>query len=351
MSAWPAADEERSFALRSRAREWAADTLITAEQREAIDARTSTVWHRNSLLLSAVFFVLTCVAMLAFYGLLAVFQLPNELLTGIVSIAVAEVLIQRKRFFGTGIESALWIGGLIALIASLPRSGRPEALLLFAVAFASVAWRVRNPLFGAMAAILVTVYAGVKTDGAAAPLMVGVIATVTALAALTRRWRLPSVEMQWQALVIVMPLGGYATAKVTGGETSFELIVFAAMAALTSVLIGVGVVKRDRVILAAGALSAAAALFEAHDLVPWPVEAKLIAAGSLLIAICATLARLLRSRASGLVVTPRTTTAYGEAIQIAGAISVARATEATPEASTRESGGGSFGGAGATGEF
>ena len=64
---------------------------------------------------------------------------------------MAEWLIRQRRFFGTGIESALWIGALFAIIFSLPSSGKPEALLVFAAACAMAGLRVRSAVFGTAA--------------------------------------------------------------------------------------------------------------------------------------------------------------------------------------------------------
>ena len=73
-------------------------------------------------------------------------------------------------------------------------------------------------------------------------------------------------------------------------------------------------------------------------------------AGALLVAIGAALSRALRDRTRGFVVTPSSVTKYDEAMQIIGTINIAHAspTHAEPQ---RESGGGSFGGAGASGDY
>jgi len=84
-------------------------------------------WRTSALLLRLVFFALTSVGVAAFYGLMKLFLLPAGLITAALTIAAAELLIVRRHFFRTGIESALWLGGLFAIIVSLPSSGKPEA--------------------------------------------------------------------------------------------------------------------------------------------------------------------------------------------------------------------------------
>src|SRR5947207_8272115 len=113
-------------------------------------------WKRMSLLAEVVFFVLTSVAIAAS----RVF-LPGWFVM-IGCIAGAEFLIRAYHFWRTCVESALWIGGLYAFIFSLPSSGKPEALLVLAAAAAIAGWRVRNALFGTMAACLVVAYLAVR---------------------------------------------------------------------------------------------------------------------------------------------------------------------------------------------
>src|SRR6266540_1887754 len=115
-------------------------------------------WRRMSLVAQIVFFVLTIVAIAAAYGFLTLLHLPPGWILAIVCIVLAEFLIQRHRFWRTGVESALWIGGLYAFIFSLPSSGKPEAILVFVAAAAIAGWRVRNALFGVLALVLATVY-------------------------------------------------------------------------------------------------------------------------------------------------------------------------------------------------
>ena len=85
------------------------------------------------------------------------------LVTGAAAIVLAEVLISRRWFF-TGVEAALWIGGVFALISELPRSGTPESMLVLAAASGIAGARVRNPLFGALAAVFVMLYFEKRLD-------------------------------------------------------------------------------------------------------------------------------------------------------------------------------------------
>src|SRR6266550_8065826 len=146
-------------------------------------------WRRMSLLAEIVFFVLTSIAIAA-----ACVFLPGWFVM-IACIAGAEFLIRAHRFWRTGVESALWIGGLYAFIFSLPSSGKPEALLVLAAAAAIAGWRVRNALFGTVAMCLVVAYLAVRNG----PAMISAIAiALLALFAVTRAWRRPSTQMLFQ---------------------------------------------------------------------------------------------------------------------------------------------------------
>ena len=87
-----------------------------------------------------------------------------------------------------------------------------------------------------------------------------------------------------------------------------------------------------------------------RDLTSTSIDIKRIVAGAAFVIVARVIARMLRDKTTGFVVTPSTLTRYDEVIQIAGTISLPHqhATAAEPQ---RESGGGNFGGAGASGNY
>lgn len=314
---------------------------------ERVDALrpNSSGWRRHGPILSIVFFGLTALVLLAFYAL------AQGVVTGVVAIAVAEWLIRKRRFFGTGIESALWIGALVALITTLPSSGKPEALLVFAAAFVIAGLRVRSAIFGCAAAVCVLVYIAVKTHVGWPPMIFGLALTLLAAAALLRQWQRPSTEWLLAAVMIVMPLAAETAWAVEEGKRT-AVLPFAAVAALLFVL---GIRARDRVTLAAAALVAGIAAYEARGLFDYPLEWKLMAGGALLIAIAVALTRALRGRTSGFVIEPSAVTPYDEAMQILATLPAAHpapapaAAAAGPDIQTGQ--GSSFGGGGASGGY
>jgi hypothetical protein len=328
----PSVAEERARSLRARG--------LPAE----------VVWKSNGPILSAVFFVLTALAVAALAVLLDVLKLPH-VLTAAGCFVVAELLIVKKRFFGTGIESALWAGALVSLILMLPNSGRVEAFLVFALAAAIVGFRMRNPFFGTVAAILVVAYAAAKWKVAAWPIVAGCAIGVTAAIALGREWKRESTEDLFAALAIVLPAAGYiASLEVDFAKSRWWIAMSFALAGAAAMFAAIRL--RHRFLLIAAFLAIAIAGFEARDLLAATPDVKRIIAGLLLIAIARAVAYALRDRKTGFVVTPSSMSGYDEAIQIIGTVAVAPRHAAPAEGGPAiESGGSSFGGAGTGGGY
>jgi len=331
-------EHERNAVLRER--------LIDAGADRAALAQLESPWRSHGILVQCVFFFLTCVGIAALYGLCNVLGIPGEgVVVGIAAIALAEYLIGVRRWLGTGVEAALWIGGLVAMITELPSSGKPEAMLVFAAAFAIAGVRVRNPIFGAAAAIFVVVYAEKKLDlGVIAAL---VMATV-AILALLRTWRRPSTEWLWIVLAVALPVAGRLTADDQWYRVT--IVLYAAFGLLALVL---AFVKRHHALFFAAAAGLAISGIDIGHRIATPLEAKLAMAGASLLAISWLVARLLRERTSGLVATPVKLTQADEAMEVAGALGAAHLSRAEPSQTdaTRPHGEGGFGGAGASGDY
>src|SRR5579884_2337158 len=249
-------------------------------------------WKRFSLLLQCVFFFLTTLAVAAFALL---FEFKGNWFVLLVSVGVSELLIQKKHFWRTGIEAALWLGGLYAFIFSLPSSGKPEALLVLAAAAALAGWRVRYALFGTLAMVLVTAYFAWRHLPHEA-LAFGCGIAVVAAFACTRAWKRPSTELLWQMLLIVMPVAGYAAS-----DTSFYATETATFFAFAIVFAMIGIRYRVRVPLVASGIAIAIAALDAHKQIPLATETQLMIAGIALLIVAAAIARALRRRTHGFV--------------------------------------------------
>jgi hypothetical protein len=302
-------------------------------------------WRKHAVVLTIVFFVLTVVAVAALEFLAQQLHLAEGWCTAVIAVAIAEWLIHDRRFFGTGIESALWIGALFAIIFSLPNSGKPEAALVFAAAFAIAGFRVRSAVFGCAAIAIVVAYIGAKTLVGWPPMLFALVTASIAAALLTREWRRPSTERLLAAVMIVTPLAGEV--EWSRHESTSATLPFALAAAL---LLMLGTRNRDRLTLAAGAITAGIAGYEARRLFHFALEFKLIAAGIALIAVAVIVTRALRGRTRGFVAERSADAAYDDAMKILGTISVTHFVPA-PAAGELKPGGGSFGGAGASGSY
>jgi hypothetical protein len=321
---------ERNHVLRERLR---AEKLLTPE----IAAQLEQPWRTNGLLVQVVFFVLTSIALGAAYALF-----NGGLFPGVVAIVTAEYLINRWRWFFTGVEAALWLGGLFALISELPSSGTPESVLVIAAACAVAGARVRNPLFGAAAAGIVAYYFEDTLDTG---VLVALILATLALLALGRTWRRPTTEWLFIAMALVLPLVG--AGFVDREWRDVTIILYTAYGALALIL---GLRLRHHACFLAAMIGFGVAAMELGDkLDAVPFELRLAAGGTLLLALAFTLNRALRDRTSGFVLTPAKLTPMDEELQLAATFALK---PETPEVEApKKAGGGSFGGAGASGDY
>ncbi|HEX2121556.1 MAG TPA: hypothetical protein VHL59_07935 [Thermoanaerobaculia bacterium] len=303
-------------------------------------ARVDVPWRTYGLLAQVVFFGLTLIGVAALYFLCEEMKLPGGVVTMLLSIALAEYLIHVRRWFRTGVESALWIGGLFCVVVDLPGPPRDEGLLLFAAAAAIAGARVRNPLFGALAAGFVVHYAEKRFD---AGVLAALAFAALAVLALCREWRRPSNEWLFIAIALILPLVGYAEADPQWRATTIALYAAFGVLALT-----LAIVKRHHALFFAATIGFAIAGVEIARAIDVPLEAKLAAGGALLLLLALIVARLLRDRTDGFVMKEESVTGDGELLEIA-AMTAATPSQNLPEGRPR--GGGGFGGAGATGDL
>jgi hypothetical protein len=297
-------------------------------------------WRTHGVLLQIVFFVLTCAGLGAFYWLLAELKVAQpEVITGCVAIVLAEYLIHARRWFRTGVEAGLWIGGLFSFINALPSTGAPEAFLVMMAAAGIAGFRLRNPLFGALAAILLIIYCEEKRDlGTLAAI---VIATI-AVAALVRTWRRPSTEWLWIAIAIAAPIAGRFQADEIWRNVT--IILYGGFGLLTLAL---AVRVRHHALFLSAGIALAIASTDLGRILTTPLEAKLALGGAALLGGSWLLSRALRDRTSGIVVTPSALTSFDDALELAATANLGQP-EFEP---AKEPGGGRFGGAGATGSY
>jgi hypothetical protein len=325
------AAEERAHLLRARLAE---EKLLTPE----IATRLATGWRTNGVIVQCVFFFLTCLAMGAFYGFCSIIGVAGEgIVTGIAAIATAEFLIRVKKWWATGVEIALWAGGLFAMISELPSSNKPESMLVLAAACAIAGRRVRNPIAGAVVAILVMMWAEQRFD-------LGVIAALAmalgAMLLLLRTWQRPSTEWLLIGIAVVMPLAGWFTADAIWRSVTVVLYIAFVLFALA-----LAVKRRHHAFFFAAISGFVPAAFDLGRLVDAPEELELAMAGAFLLALAFVATRSLKHRTTGFVATK---TKYDPTLEALVTVTAAP----TPQVSAPEStSGGNFGGAGASGDF
>lgn len=318
---------------------------MTAEQERARainhrlpEANLPQPTHGYGLLGQIVFFLLTVAGIFAFYMLT-----KAELLTAVLCIVLAEFLIRVRKWFGTGVEAALWIGGLFSALQALPNTGAPEANLLIAAAAGIAGLRVRNPVFGTVAAFFVTYYLEVKAD-------VGTIGTLLiatfALIALHRTWRRPSTEWLFIILLVTMPLAGWVHA-----DSQWEAMTIALNAAFAAICFTAAIIKRHHAMFAGAASAAFVAVATVHERLEASEELTFAIAGAVLLIASALTARLLRGRTTGFVVTPSKLTAFDDDLESLATVAIAPPHSAGNPPEGRPQGEGGFGGAGATGDY
>jgi hypothetical protein len=296
-------------------------------------------WRTYGLLARAIFFVLTCVGLGAVRQLFELFGVPAPgLFLGLAALGLAEYLIRDRRWFWTGIEEALWLGGTVAMVSELPRSGRAESLLVIAAACGIPGWRVRNPLFGAVAAAFVTAYFEKRFDlGVVAALALAAIAVL----ALLRTWQRPSNEWLWILIALLLPAVGRFYADGDWRNVTIALYLLFGLSVLA-----LAIVKRHHALFFSGGIALAIAAGDVIALANAPLELMLAIAGGLLLMGSWITARLLRDRRTGFVTTPSKFTAFDDELEVAATISLPQ-----QDFDQRMESGGEFGGAGATGKY
>lgn len=257
----------------------------------------------------------------------------------VICIGAAELLIRKWKFERTGVEEALWLGGLFSLVTAWKPSGLPEAFVFYALAAAVAGARLRQPWFGALSVVLLLTHARFALHVPADEIAI-VAQTIAAGAALlrARTWTLRSTDRLFGAIALAAPLIA-ADAKwpphLIGGV----------------VVLGIALWLRDRMLLVAAGLSLAIAGFDGIDRIDAAAEVKLIGAGLALVAVSLVVSRALRGRTAGIVVTPAGDAKYERAATVATALFVPPQPAPAGGGATFQGGGGDSGGGGASDSF
>ncbi|HEX7190006.1 MAG TPA: hypothetical protein VF381_00405 [Thermoanaerobaculia bacterium] len=327
---WPSVADERGLALKKL----------------GLPAETGG-WKRYRLHVQIAFFILSVIGISAFSVFSAVNRSVGSTINAIIVIAIAEYLIQKQRFFATGVETALWLAAVVYIIIALPHSGSTEGVLVVGTLVGIAGMRLRNPYIGALAAMSLIIYAALKNATALQVALVGVVLGLAASGAQLIEWQRLSNERLFQTIAILAPLAGVIAAEFESSVYHERLAV--AFIIPAAIVLALGVAMRSRALLLAGAANAAIAGYEVSYLSAASLEAKLIVSGLLVLAIAIVISRVLRQKTAGFVTTESSLTGYDEVMQIAGAIHVSPDAPAQSAPGNEfQGGGGNFGGGGAS---
>jgi hypothetical protein len=316
-------------------------------------------WRIANLPSRCTFFVLGLIAS----GMIAIIagflsRRGGVVISGLVSIAAAEWLMLRRRHFASGIEEALEVAGLTMLAYECwSRAGGNEYLgaRFLCVALAIAGLRLLNPLLTTLAVLALVVALH------AIPLTTGIVCYGLGLAALgagSYRFRRPSHDLMFDALVVVMPVAGYlwtasrtvATDYRHAGVSAWLVPIFPLL--FSFVALSAGLIRRTHAPIIASMLCVACAAYELRRLTGLALEVRLVVWGCILLFASIAVERYLRSARGG--ITSRQLRETGDS---AGILGIAGSAILTPNAAPAnsapsfEGAGGRFGGGGASSQF
>ena len=349
MTPRPTPSEERRIAMAGRAKRWERAGFVTHEEKEAIEAAGKTMWRTARLPPRLGFFVLTWIALLALGAFIGLFTAgAGPVIVGFGGLVFAEILILDRHFFRSGIEEALWLGGLAEIVRELwlvlPLETTAAVLLCIAAVLLVAGLRLLNwMMMLAGLAFLIASVASFTGTLVAAGLAMSVL-TLVAAAMQLRNLERPF----WEKLSAwIAVLGPLAAAVLTRYESVSLAIAIAAAFAVLLLLFGIA--YRSHALIAGGALSGLFLGVEAFIAIEMAIEWELIAGGAVAFAVAALLDRWLRTPRRGITSHPLDREGFGALTEL-GIIGLI-APSPLPEAAHREGEGGAFGGAGASGEY
>ncbi|MET0291086.1 MAG: hypothetical protein ABW136_01905 [Steroidobacteraceae bacterium] len=348
----PTAQEERWLAVGDR----------HPALHDAAEARAGG-WKTASLLSRVLMFALGLLAASLIAG--SLLWVPARFITaGLVMIVAGEWLIRQRRLFAGGIEEALIVCGVLAIVAESMDAlgGSSTSLWAFGLSVAVLAagLRLGNALFTTLAALGLSIAATSMDDHEVAGMLFCVSVAIGALVLGARAWERPSHDRMLDGLVIAMPAAaqGWAIAAwstplrlATLSSNPSALVAPLLALCFAIALIVIGVRRRSHAPLIGALIQLAFLAWALRELTGLPLQARMIGWGLVLLAIGLALDRGLRKPRGGI------TSARAEArsriddlAQIYGAAHVAP-TDVAPASSGVEGQGGNFGGGGASGRF
>jgi len=341
----PTVSEERLLEVRGRAKRWTKSGLLSPTGAEGV-GRLAPRWKESGRFARVAFFFLTLLCVGAFYGIQAVPDFgPRGWFTALAAIGVAELLVNRAGFLRTGVEEALYIGGLYAFILGLPGPPRNEGLLLFAIATLVAGLRFANAFFVAGSVAWTLVYAVTEWDESSAMLLALAVAVIAAIIS-RKTFERPLVDRSLAWITLMAPPLAVAF------YFDDEWMAFIWIAAVVAVALGVaGVLGRTHPPLVASLMTGAFVVTELTRRSDLALRSALFAWGVGIGIVAIAAERLLRGRRTGITSTRLLDDPESRLLELAGTIAIAPTKAAAPREPGFEPGGGEFGGGGASGTY
>lgn len=329
-------------------------------------------WRITGTLARIALFVLGIVAAALLAGILGLGDTSTLVAGGVVAIAVAEFLIRDRRLYASGFEEGLWTAGsaLVAIWLHERLFGNAYAdgttlMLVVGASACAAGLRVANPfvtLLGVAAMIewwSVQSYAHALDAHAGRPiaaLAVGVAVAALALAAGGRRFERPSTDRMLDWIAVGAPAiawmsgnGWEAVLPVEAGPAAANGPAITLLSALAIAAVVTGLRRRRHGPLLCGMLAGACAAIEVSRSTGWPIEARLIGDGLVLLAAGVVLERWLRKPRRGYTSAPLDE--RSGSLDLLGAALAGAQLPAAGGPAAGPDRGGRFGGGGASGDY
>ena len=329
----------------------------------SLDESRSGGWHAVGWLMRLALFVLGMVAAAMLVAIAELLHLrPHALWPALILIVTAEVLIATRKLSQCGIEEACFLSGVGLLTYWIVDAGLAmhdeEVAALLAITFSLAAWRLRNALFTAGAALLwaLLIFVTLPAESSLRFQVTGLCCYAVAWAAMALGhfpFRRPSVDHRLNWLVLLMPLAGYlwlAEVSLFGVSQPLRLEVLAMPILFGLSALWAGLQRRQHAPLLASMVCVVCLAYELRWVSGWSLTQRLLVWGSVTLIAALLIDRWLRVPVRGVTAKQVNDTAGPlELIQLAGA-AVITPRAAAVETSFKGEGGG-FGGGGADGKF
>jgi hypothetical protein len=339
-------------------------------------------WTRATLISRCAFFILGVFASALVAAVLDLLHVTHFLLvSGPILILAAEWLIRRKRLFGSGIEEALELSGILMIALQGLSSNASEDIkfwLLAGVALLVAGIRLLNPLFVMLsaAALSVALYHA-SVHGFASPMSASMqglpslifasrisaaFCLVLACGALylqRHQWPRPSIDEMFSWLIVSMPLGAYLWITNAAFGLTLDSLHHSALSKILPLLIlmlfaltalTVGIRRRGHAPIIAFMICIGCVAHELRDLTHLPLQTKLILGGCVALLCMLGLDAYLRRPRRGI-----TSNRLQQSLEPSDLVHLAGVSGLSPQAITTvapfKGGGGDFGGGGASGSY